>query len=94
MRILNLFYKWETYFKNLLENKNYNSNNNLDKTTPGNNINSSNITSNVIGGSQGSNPTPLPNMGGQFVVRRKKVNQNNNNNSNKKKDDKKIKVKK
>ena len=89
-----LLNKWETYCKNVLENKNNNSNNNLDKTTPGNNINSSNITSNVIGGSQGSNPTPLPNMGGQFVVRRKKANQNNNNNSSKKKDDKKNKSKK
>ena len=84
-----LLIKWENYCKNVVENKSNNLNN--SKTViQNNNFNTPNIDSKIIGGSQVSNPTPLPG-GGQFVLRRKNKTQVGNINSNKKKDDKKNK---
>ena len=94
---IKLLNKWENYCKNEVENKKNINNINFQKSKtviPGTETSTSNLKNNVLGNSQSSNPTPMPNIGGQnFVLRRKNPNVNNNN-SNKKKDSKKSKNKK
>ena len=88
---ISLLNKWENYCKFEVENKKGNQNGNFksNTVTPGKD---SSIKSDIIGGSKGSTPTPLPGVGGQnFVLRRKNPGMNNHN---KKKDEKKNKNKK
>ena len=79
---INLLNIWENYCKNEVENKKNINNMNLNKSktvTPGTDSSTSSLKNNILGSSQSSNSTPMPNIGGpNFVLRRKNPNLNHN----------------